>query len=208
MEFYDVIDKRRTVRDFADVPPDMDAIRRILSAGLKAPTNNHMRECEFIVITGKEDIASVIRGIPKTVSDKRLDFIFKSWGLSDACQRDMYRDGIPKQYQMLLNAGLLVFPLFRQPGDLLRPGHISALNAFASVWCCIENMLLAAANEGLACAFRIPLGDEPERLAERLGHPKDYVIPCYLAIGTPADDAGLPAQKPVNLDERLHMGRW
>ncbi len=44
MEFYEAIEKRRTIRDFEDKSVDMEIIKRILSAGLKAPTNNHLRE--------------------------------------------------------------------------------------------------------------------------------------------------------------------
>lgn len=36
MDFYEAIEKRRTVRDFEDKPIPMDIIKRILSAGLKA----------------------------------------------------------------------------------------------------------------------------------------------------------------------------
>ena len=41
MELYEAIEKRRTIRDFEDKPVDMEGIKKILSAGLKAPTNNH-----------------------------------------------------------------------------------------------------------------------------------------------------------------------
>lgn len=45
MEFYEAIDKRRTVRDFEDKIIDIEIIKRILSAGLKAPTNDHLKGC-------------------------------------------------------------------------------------------------------------------------------------------------------------------
>ena len=44
MEFYDVVDARRTVRDFKDEPIDPEVIKRIIAAGMKAPTNDHLRE--------------------------------------------------------------------------------------------------------------------------------------------------------------------
>ena len=42
MEFYDVIESRRTVREFVNKEVDFEAIRRILEAGNKAPTWNHI----------------------------------------------------------------------------------------------------------------------------------------------------------------------
>lgn len=60
MDFYEAIEKRRTVRDFEDKPIPMDIIKRILSAGLKAPTNNHLREWEFVIVNDKKERLSVI----------------------------------------------------------------------------------------------------------------------------------------------------
>lgn len=42
MDFYDVVNARRTIRDFTETPVVIDVVKRILSAGLKAPTNDHM----------------------------------------------------------------------------------------------------------------------------------------------------------------------
>lgn len=39
MEFYEAVEKRRTVRDFKDEPIDPDALKRILGAGMKAPSS-------------------------------------------------------------------------------------------------------------------------------------------------------------------------
>ena len=43
MEFYEVIEKRRTIRDFNGEKLDGEVIQRIINAGMKAPTNDHMR---------------------------------------------------------------------------------------------------------------------------------------------------------------------
>lgn len=208
MDFYDVISSRRTIRDFTDRPVDMDTVKRILSAGMKAPTNDHMRNWEFVVIDDKEVIASIIKKIPKKVSDKRIDFIIDSWRLRDECQRQMYHDAIPKQYDMLYKPGCLILPFFKQAAPLLKPKSLSSLNAFASIWCCIENILLAAAAEGLACSLRIPLGKEPEHIAEALGHPKEYTLPCYIALGHPSPEATINTQNGCDIEEKIHINRW
>ncbi len=183
MDFYTAIENRRTIRDFKDEPVDSEVIKRILSAGLKAPTNDHMRNWEFVVLTEKEAIANIIKQIPKKVTDARLEFILGAMHLHDTCQQKMYANAIPKQYEMLYHAGCLILPFFKQSSPLLIPESLSSLNAFASVWCCIENILLAVTAEGLASAIRIPTGKEPEQIAAVLNHPKEYMMPCYIAIG-------------------------
>ena len=60
MELYDAIEKRRTIRDFEDKPVDMEIIKKILSAGLKAPTNNHLREWEFVIVNDKKERSRIL----------------------------------------------------------------------------------------------------------------------------------------------------
>ena len=208
MEFYDAIARRRTIRDFKDEPIKEEIIRRILSAGLKAPSNDHMRDWEFVVITDREVIAKILKKIPKKVSDARIQFLFKSWKLEDPCQQRLYAQAVPKQYKMLYESGCLILPFFRQRSPLLAPKSLSSLNAFASIWCCIENIFLAATAEGLACSLRIPLDKEPEYIREVLGSPADYVMPCYISLGIPAEDACLPEQIERSIDEKIHMNNW
>lgn len=208
MEFYDVISARRTIRDFKEESIDMEVMNRIISAGMKAPTNDHMRDWHFIIVNDKEVVHKLIKKIPKKVSEKRLEFIMKSWRLNDECQQKMYSDAIPKQYQMLSEAGCILIPLFKQKKDLLKPKDLSALNAFASIWCCIENMFLAITAEKYAYALRIPLGDEQEYVKSVLKFPDEYVMPCYIAIGKPADDAVYNNQKEFVFEERVHVNEW
>lgn len=196
------------VRDFTSQPVDLKTIKRILSAGLKAPTNDHMRNWEFVVLTDGALIEKIIKKIPKAVSDKRVDFILNSWRLKDDCQQKMYRDAIPKQYAMLSKSSCLILPLFKQGKNLLEPKSISSLNAFASIWCCIENILLAATAEGLGCALRIPLSGEAEYVGQILKLPENYAFPCYLAIGHPEDGVVWPKQIGRDIESKLHLNGW
>jgi nitroreductase len=50
MEFYEVVKKRRSVREFKSKSVEADKLQRILEAGLKAPSHNHLREWEFILV--------------------------------------------------------------------------------------------------------------------------------------------------------------
>ena len=60
MEFYQVLEKRRTVRDFSDRKVDDEVLKRILGAAFKAPTNDHLRQFEFVVVRGQERIGRII----------------------------------------------------------------------------------------------------------------------------------------------------
>ena len=99
---------RKTLRHFTEEKIDKKTIERILSAGLMAPTNDHLRNWEFVVITEKEAIEKIIKPIPKSVSEKRVDFIINSWKVNAPYQGEMYKDAIPKQYRMLIESECLI----------------------------------------------------------------------------------------------------
>ena len=208
MNFYDVIKARKTIRDFSDKKIDKKTIAKILSAGLMAPTNDHLRNWEFVVIMEKEIIQKIIKPIPKTFSEKRIDFVLNSWRLKDSWQIEMYKDAFPKQYNMLIQSECLILPFFKQNGSLLKPKNLSSLNGFASIWCCIENILLAVAAENLGCTLRIPFESEAENILEIIKHPKEYIMPCYLAIGYPSNKAKKIKQIKQNIKEKIHYNIW
>lgn len=201
MEFYKVIETRVTTRDFTGEPVDMDTIRRILKAGLKAPTHDHLRDWEFVVVTDENTLEQLLTKVPEFTGD-----------YPDTQNRSpaqaMYAAAMPRQCNMLRQAGCLVLPFFKQHTSLYKPETVSTLNAFASIWCCIENIFLAAAAEGLACSMRIPTGSEPEHIKNVLAHPDNYIMPCYIGIGHPSADAILPLQIEYNINNKIHKNRW
>lgn len=208
MEFYEAINNRKTIRDFEDETISTDIIERIIAAAFKAPTNDHMRDWHYIVIQDKNTVTQLLGVIPKSISDDDMDKLIKDWNLNDKEQQECYRKAVPKQYKMLIDASVLVIPLLKQKTDILKPDNVSHLNGFASIWCSIENIFLAATAEGYGCALRIPLGNEGEWSREVLKYPNDYFMPCFIGIGKPRKDAELIRQKSIVTKERIHWDRW
>ena len=120
----------------------------------------------------------------------------------------MYLDAIPKQYKMLLNCGCLIIPCFRQRQPLLEPKDLSALNGLASIWCCIENILLAAVAEGIYGVTRISSMEELKHMKMFLNIPDDYEVSCYLALGYPEENIKQIQQHFINVEERMHFNKW
>lgn len=208
MEFYEVIAKRRTIRDFEKALIDDETIKRILQAGLMAPTNDHMRDWHYIVIKDREVVLKLLDIIPKGISDEDMEKLLVDWNLKDAMQQACYRDAVPKQNRMLADASAIVIPLLKQKVNILKPENLSHLNGFASIWCSIENIFLAATAEGYACNLRIPLGEEGTHAREVLGFPEDYLMPCFIGIGLPDREVRLVEQKAIDIDERIHINQW
>lgn len=208
MEFYEVVEKRRTIRDFENEEIPQAVVERIISAAMKAPTNDHMRDWHYIVIRDKETVAKLLDIIPKGISDADVEQLLKDWNLNDSEQQSAYRNAVPKQHKMLMDASVVVIPLLKQKTDILHPENISHLNGFASIWCSIENIFLASTAEGYGCTLRVPLGDEEEYARKVLGFPNDYFMPCFIGIGKPEKDAPVIKQKDIDVKERIHMNKW
>ena len=208
MELYEVLEKRRTYRDFSDREVSDEIVKRIIGAAFKAPTNDHLRQLEFIVVRDRENIAKVITPLVKNMEAFK-EPVFEVDDTDDEDKMAMFADALPKQQKMLMQSGLLILPFFRQKqSPLLKPVEQSSLNYFASAWCALENMLLAATNEGLGTVFHIPVSDEAEKIKEIVGAPEGYEFTCLLTMGYPAENAFLPKQKEINIEDRIHMNIW
>ncbi|MDO4945477.1 MAG: nitroreductase family protein [Ruminococcus sp.] len=208
MEFYEVINSRKTVREFENGTIPTDIIEKIISAAMKAPTNDHMRDWHYIVVQDKNVAARLLDIIPKSISDEDMDLLIKDWNLSDSLQQECYRNAVPKQHKMLIDASAIIIPLLKEKTDILHPDNISHLNGFASIWCSIENIFLAATYEGYGCNLRIPLGNESEYARDVLGYSDDYFMPCFIGIGIPKKDAPEIKQKNIDVKERIHWNKF
>lgn len=209
MDFYRVLEKRRTIRDFTDRKVTDEVLEKILSAAFKAPSNDHLRQLEFIVARGRENIARLVSPVAENAADIQQAGLAAAAGVMDGDEYAMFVDALPKQQRMLMQSGCLVLPFFRQKDcPLCRPADQSSLNYFASAWAAVENILLAAAAEGLACAFRIPIGNEPEHVKRLVGAPDGYEFTCFLAIGYAAEDAHICKQKEIRTKDRIHSNVW
>ncbi len=209
MDFYEVLEKRRTIRDFSTQEVPEEVLERILEAAFKAPTNDHLRQLEFVVIRGKENIIPIVRPLAGNIDSFTQKNVEALAGVMDEDEYAMFRDAMPKQQKMLVESGCLVLPFFFHAGcPLLEPTCLSSLNYFASAWAAIENVLLAATAEGLACALHIPIEREADYVKQMVNVPEGYEFPCFLAIGYPALDAHLPRQKQIRVKDRIHFNKW
>ena len=208
MEFFDVINSRRTVREFKDEIIPEEILEKIIDVAFKAPTNDHMRDWHYIIVRDKNVAAKLLDIIPKGISDDDMEQLIKDWNLSDLLQQECYRNAVPKQYRMLFDASAIIIPLLKQKTDILHPENISHLNGFASIWCSIENIWLAATAEGYGCNVRIPLGNEEQIAREALGIPDHFMIPCFIGIGCPREDAAEVKQLDICTQEQIHWNHF
>jgi nitroreductase len=208
MDVYEAVNNRKTIRDFEDREIPKGILLKLLDAGFKAPSNDHLRKWEFLVIDDKAKRKELIENIGTSRTKESALKIVDDLGMVEPSQREMYIDAIPKQYSMILESGSLIIPCFHGTGPLLKPENLSSLNSFASIWCCIENILICAASEGIYGVTRIPTEEERLRMKELLSIPNEYEVPCYLAMGYPKKNARRAKQYEIKLEDKIHNNGW
>lgn len=60
MEFYDVINERHMIREWKSEDVSIEVLKRILAAGLKAPTHDHRRNWDFIILHSQQEKETVM----------------------------------------------------------------------------------------------------------------------------------------------------
>jgi nitroreductase len=205
MSFYEVVKERRSVREFQSKPVEQDKLERILEAALKAPTHNHLREWEFVLVRNPEQRVRIVEAgamAQDIIDAKALEEAVKDF--VDDQQREMYLKVLPVQKRMLLNSPELLVVCFKMKKRLEEIRTLYELNSFASIWACIENILLALTAEGLGGVTYVPR--DTSRLSAIMEIPDEYEVAALIPFGYPKPYA--VRQKPTSLQEKTHIDKW
>ena len=207
MEFYNTIKKRRTTREFLDKEVDFEAIKRILEAGNMAPTWNHNRNWQYIVLHTDEEKEFAF-DYAKKIADKfdAEKYLNMPRPYPVTLGQKMYAHAMPRQFTMLKDAPYVIIPVFKSKA--LDGKYVSRLNPFSTIWCVVENIFLAATAEGLQCSMRIPLNEEHDIVKAKLKVPATYMIPVFIGIGYADPSEKELEQSYPDVEKQLHFGTW
>lgn len=205
MEFREVIERRRTIRDFQSKEVPMNIIDYAIENGFKAPSYNHLRDWDFIILNSLESKLKLIQSenLDRPIDLKSLEDSFRN---EEPVMKEMYLDAIPRQKKMILEAPSVIVVVFKPKTKVDKAKSIYDLNCLASVWACIENFLLSLAEHDVYGVTFIP--QNIERLKLKLGIPDELEIASIIPIGFKADNAKILKQKTINIKEKIHFGKW
>ena len=205
MEFREVIERRRTIRDFQDKEVPMSIINYAIENGFKAPTYNHLRDWNFIVINSLESKLKLIESenLDKAIDLKKLEDSFRN---EETIMKEMYLDAIPKQKKMILEAPSVIVVVFKPKTKVEQAKRIYDLNCLASIWTCIENFLLSLAEHDVFGVTFIP--QNIEIIKTKLEIPDELEIASIIPIGYKTDDAKMLKQKTIKIKEKIHFEKW
>jgi nitroreductase len=205
MEFKEVVEKRRTIRDFQKKIVPENIIKYAIENGFKAPSYNHLREWDFIIINSQELKLKLIEAeqLEKSIDVKRLESKLKN---ENALMKEMYMDAIPKQKNMILDAPSLVIVVFKPKTKVEDAKRIFDLNCLASVWACIENFLLSLAENDVFGVTYVP--KNTESIKKKMGIPDSLEIAAIVPFGYQTENVRMLKQEKINVSERIHHEKW
>lgn len=205
MELKEVIEKRRTVRDFQNKEVPETIIQYAIENAFKAPTYNHLREWDFIIINSMASKLKLIESekLDQEINITELENVFMN---EEIIMKEMYLDAIPKQKQMIVTAPSVIIVVFKPKIKVEKANRIYDLNCLASIWTCIENFLLSLAEHDIYGVTFIP--QNIDTIKKKMGIPSELEIAAIIPIGYKADKAKMLKQKTINIKERIHKEYW
>lgn len=204
MDFYTVISQRRTVREFRTDPVAEEVVRRVLAAGLQAPSNAHLKSWQFIRLRDRDKrIQAVTAGQGARDMKNPAEVERFLTRFTEETLKEVYRRALPVQLTMMVEAPEVLVVCYRMK-PLAECRGLFELNPLASVWMCIENIMLALAAEGLYGCTYTPY--DAAALKTALSIPPGFEAAAIIPFGyprTPPDRAEIE-----NLENRLHIDGW
>ena len=170
---------RRTVRHFQPEPVPRGVIERLLDAAVQAPNHRRTAPWRFFVVDG-----------PGAVRDQLADLAREAaLGRGVSADDAGLRARVEAKAQEILSTPVLLFA-YSVPG---RDPEMTREN-YAAVACAVQNLMLAAVEEGLASGWSTGGVARHQRLPAVLGANQDWELVAVVYLGRPV--AGPPPAVP------------
>ncbi len=203
MEFMEVINKRKTYRAYKPDPIPQDILRKVMEAGLRAPSWANTQPWEFAVVTGKKldaikqgFLAKAEQGLEPT-PDLAFPRVFPDPYRSrlPAMRRpdaDRVRDDKELRRERQIQGSRMygcpcVIYIYTERAFYTQEGR--GLNVYPIFDCGLaaENIMLAATNYGLGTTPAAQAVPYPDVIRSVLGLPESKLIVLGIFVGYPDD---------------------
>ncbi len=192
-EFYQLMDSRRSIRDFSDKPVPKSVIENIIKTASTAPSGAHKQPWTFCVVESAE-LKSQIRVAAEEEEKKSYD-----GRMSEEWIKDLKPLGTNHSKPFLEIAPYLII-VFKKPYDLGEKGEKHQnyyVNESVGIAC---GMLITAIHQaGLVTLTHTP--SPMNFLTKLLDRPSNERAFLLLPIGYPTDEAYVPDIERKNLEE-------
>jgi nitroreductase len=195
MEFIDVVMKRRAVRRFEEGGVDLEVLERIARLAQRAPSAGFSQGQRLVVVVNPERRRELARLCGE---DEYVEMGMGPWISQCAAQY------VPCVSEAVYHRR------YQEPDKLQDDGTEIDWPIpywWVDVGATMQNIMLAAVNEGLGCGFA---GGAPDELRTFLGLPDEFAPIGVMPVGRPLPDVRSPSLKRgwVPFEEFARWDRW
>jgi len=197
MDFFDVVMKRRAVRRFEEGGVERDVIERIARLAQRTPSAGFSQGQRLIVITEPEQR----RDVARLCGEEAYEADFGPWISECAAQF------IPCVSEAVYHRR------YQEPDKVQDDGTEIDWPIpywWVDVGATMQNVMLAAVNEGLGCGFVGTDEDGWTQLRSSLGIPGEFTPIGVMPVGRPVPDVRSPSLKRgwIPFEDFAHWERW
>ncbi|MHA1268660.1 MAG: nitroreductase family protein [Candidatus Helarchaeota archaeon] len=203
MKLVNGIKTRRSIRKYKDIAINEKLIRKILELAIMAPSAHNSNPWYFLVIIDNQ----IKRNLANNMA-KKYEMDLKKDGLKIEIIKQLVNESIEK----FSHAPVLIIPCLDMKRMQKYPDErrqiIEHQMGVQSVSASIQNLLLAAHNEGLgSCWYCAPLFAQ-NIVRDTLGIPKDIEPQAFITIGYPLMDKPKKIPPRLPLEEICFINKW
>lgn len=184
METYEAITTRRSVPKVIDERPDAALIKRLLDAGVRAPTHHLTQPWRFIVLTGDA-----------------LEELGDTWA------KGAEREGKdPESVRAKPLRAPVIITVIETPKHHLR--KVQEIEEHHSVGAAMQNVLLAAHDMGLGAMLRTGPAAHISEVHDYLGLRAGELVAGYIYVGYPVPGADGPQTRRTDAADITEWRGW
>lgn len=207
MDFFDLVGNVRAMRRLKRDPVPLSMIRKVLEAGVQAPSGMNTQPWAFVVVqdkAGKEFLADRYRWAMADRFGDRLKADDDDHSPQARTLRSVNHqiDHLADTPALILICGVRDWPFAVKKEDRVGLGPPN----YGALYPCVQNMLLACRALGLGAALTTMHQMFEEELHERFAIPEKYGVVVMMPVGFPAGNFGPVTRKPA--EESTHFDRF
>jgi nitroreductase len=204
---FEIIYSTRAMRRLKPDPIPEETLKKIVDAGIRAPSGGNVQEWAFLLVRDPE-LKTFIR-----------DYYWNTWQRISAQGSFSLNDLPPPQRRMLNAAADLAAHLDEAPVLLLACAHkeytpiakmnvprASHLAVYGSIFPAVQNILLACRALGIGATLTTIHSFFEDSLKQKLGVPDHMEIAAMIPMGYPRGKFGPVSRNPV--EDVIHWDRW
>lgn len=186
MDFYKVVRDRRSVRHFkTEIDVKDDVLKRLIEIACLAPSAGNYQPWQFIIVKDPQKKKRLAE-----ICTKYSRLAWKDFRKETAKLIASRGGKWDKSYMAKLPVIIVV--CYEISGKTVQDS-----NAHASVWCAIQNLLLAATAEGLGSCIYNLWKNEQKSMKRLFNISQNYRIATLIQIGYPAEVPKPPPKKKL-----------